>query len=159
MIHQNYKNAVFKVTDSNYAKHFYNISNIISESDKVGFYIFHQNEWDIGTYYAISSCYNVSNYIQSIRTRKKVEPDPILFTRLLNRTSLKCTYKHTYNKNIAKFNNYFVDKDIVKYNIGKMKALIAKDAEKYNYLLETNKIFDDKGQPCVKLLTKLDKCI
>jgi len=154
MIHQNYKNAVFNITKTNYPLHCHKISNIISKSDTIGSYIFHQNEWDIGKYYAISSCYNVSNYIQSIKnTNKKIEKSEIFFTRLLNRTSLKCTYKHTYNNKVANFNNYFVDKDIVKFNVCKIKALLEKNPKKYNYLLDVNKIEN------TKILITLDKCI
>lgn len=155
MIHQNYKNTIFNLTKTNHSLHCHKLADIISNSDTIGSYIFHHNEWDIGTYYAISSCYNVSNYIGSnVRTNEKEKKKhEILFTKLMNRTSLQCTYKHTYNKNVVKFNNYFVDKDIVKFNINKIKKLIEKNPEKYKYLLNVNKIED------TKLLIKLNKCI
>jgi len=153
MMHQNYKNTIFNVTKDKYALHCHNISDIISNSDTIGSYIFHHNEWDIGAFYAISSCYKISNYIQSIDHNKNSKEHDILFTKLLNRTSLQCTYKHTYNNNVAKYNNYFVDKDIVKFNINKIKCLLKNDPQKYDYLLSVNKIDDSK------LLTKLEKCI
>lgn len=153
MMHQNYKEAIFKSTNQNIALHLHKLSEIISHSDTIGSYIFYQNEWDIGTYYAISSCYNVSNYIQNMEKEKKPVPDEIVFTKLLNRTSLKCTYKHTYNKKVANYNNYFVDKDIVKFNLCKIKALTDRNPQRYKYLLAKNKIDDNK------LLIKLDKCI
>jgi len=152
MLHQNYKPAIFK-TLPKYTEHCYKIADLLSNSDVIGSYIFQQNEWDICDYYAINSCYRVYNYISSKKTKTLKNSNEILFTKLLNKTSLKCSYKHTYNNCIPHLHNYFIDSDIVKFNICKMKALLEKNPNKYNYLLGVNHIENEN------LLTKIDKCL
>ena len=54
---------------------------------------------------------------------------------------------------IPPIHNYFIDYDIVKFNISKMKALLTRDPQKYQYLLQVNKLEN------INVVHKLDKCI
>ena len=160
MVHENYKNSIFNSCKKNVYKHLYHLSRIISDSDTIGKYIFNNNARDLNTYYVLKSCYNVCHYIHNIPDKNKnIKRSPINFTMLMNRSSLQCTYKHTYSKHVVDFYDYHMDRDVVKFNTLKMMALYEKDPEKYGHLLNIYKIQNDKNETDVKILTKISNSV
>jgi DNA polymerase III delta prime subunit len=153
MIHENYKASIFNKS-TKVARHIANVSKIISDSDCICRYIFNFNEWDLGFYYVISSCYTTSKYIETrVEQTKSNHSSKSEWPMLLNRSSLRCTYKHTYDTYTSTFNDYYTDRSTVRFNLAKIKNLLQKNKEKYSYLLDVYN-FD-----CVNDLDKVFKSI
>ena len=144
MIHENYKNAIINQS-TKISKHIAHIAHLISNSDCIGTYIFNLNEWDLGLYYILASCYHTSKYINSVADKtKNITYKSAIWPKLLNRTSLHCTYKHTYDTLTATFNDYYTDRSTVRFNLAKIRKLLQKDKDKYKYLLDVYKFEDMK---------------
>jgi hypothetical protein len=205
MIHQNYKDAVMDtIVSAKKAVVLSELSKYISESDVIGKYIYIYNEWDIGAYYALLSCYKISTCLQhnrnigtgismggsnkhsksvvgiesmTIDNNNLVTNKPAIlstledidkiekvrkidFTKLLNRTSLQFTYKHTFHKCIIHFNDYYMDHGIIRYNCYKIKYLFDQGRtteanELLTYFKKSNKsLLETK-----KDIIKMNKCM
>lgn len=157
MIHENYKHVLKKSKSlTTYMK---DISSRMSYGDIVANDIYNNNEWDLGTYYAVLVCHDVSHYLKMIPEKdKNKKRKEMKYTMLRNRSSLKCTYRHTYNVNTMYQYDYFIDKDIVKFNTLKLMELYKKDS-KNKKLFKMYDVDADKKKKDLDILIKLNNCL
>lgn len=108
MIHQNYQLTNNKQILSN-------ISDIISYSNILETSLYQKNEWDLLNYYGFLSCYIPS---QLIKPKFKKE---IIYTKMLNKISLKYTYIQKLRDKLLKNPNveFYFDRTIQRFSIKK----------------------------------------
>ena len=127
MIHENYRPAI-PDDDPLFSSHIYRISKIISNSSILAHYTLNQNEWGLGEYHTLLSCFIPSNYIKyNCNIRRNTNPDTLQvgssWPAMLNRMSLHCTYKHTYYDNTLDKNTYTLDRNSVRFNNERLKRM------------------------------------
>lgn len=135
MIHQNYLNIVSSYTKNSakLSNYIYKIAKCFSDSDIIEKYLYSENEWELYEVYGFISCYMPSYFFRNVRTNKSITKPDIDFAKLLNRTSLQYTYKHTLRKLIGvgqSKNYYYFDRNTIKYNNNKIKYL--SNSERYD---------------------------
>lgn len=104
MIHQNYqltndKNMLAKISD------------ILSYSNILEGCLYQKNEWDLLNYYGLMSC-----FIPSQLLKAKYQKD-IVYTKMLNKISLKYTYMQKMREKTLKKPEYYFDQTFQRYNI------------------------------------------
>lgn len=104
MVHQNYKLT-------NDKKVLAEIADLISQSNILESYLYQRNEWDLLNYYCFLSCYVPSKLI-----KPKYQKE-IIYTKMLNKISLKHTYIHKLREKTIKQSEYYFDETFQRYNI------------------------------------------
>jgi guanylate kinase len=119
MIHQNYqltndKNMLAKISD------------ILSYSNILEGCLYQKNEWDLLNYYGLMSC-----FIPSQLLKAKYQKD-IVYTKMLNKISLKYTYMQKMREKTLKKPEYYFDQTFQRYNIKNLyNTKNAEEAVKY----------------------------
>jgi len=107
MIHQNYPQI------NNNQKINLEIADNLSYANVIESYLYQKNEWDLLNYYGFISCHVPNQLLQSVKKRKK----EIVYTKMLNKISLKYTYIQKLREKTMKKNpEYFFDKTLQRYN-------------------------------------------
>lgn len=126
MIHQNYhiikdKNLLAKISD------------IISLSNILETFLYQKNEWDLLNYYGFLSCYLPTKLLK----QKHLLQKEIIYTKMLNKISLKYTYIQKLREKTIKNSEYYFDSTLQKYNIKRLyKLQNENEATKYNLTLK-----------------------
>lgn len=124
MIHQNYQLT-------NDKKILAEISDVISYSNILESCLYQKNEWDLLNYYGFLSCYVTS---QLVKPKFKKE---ILYTKMLNKISLKYTYIQKLREKTIKNPEYYFDQTFQRYNIKRLyQQQDAEEAKKYDLTLK-----------------------
>jgi hypothetical protein len=153
MIHENYR-SVIPDGDPVFSSHVYNISRMISNSSILAYYTLNQNEWGLGEYHTLLSCYIPSNYIKHNCTSETKPPyKESIWPAMLNRMSLQCTYKHTYYDNTLEKNTYILDRNTVRFNNERMKRMLEKSTPGFEERMAMYRIRDEKH------LIQVQKCM
>ena len=124
MIHQNYQVTKDK-------KVILEIADIISYSNILETCLYQKNEWDLLSYYGFLSCYIPNKLLKPCMKKD------IIYTKMLNKISLKHTYIHKTRDKTLKRPDYYFDTTLQRYNIQRLYQL--KDVEetkKYNLTLK-----------------------
>lgn len=160
MVHENYTLAV-KNQCKNIETTMQYLSGVCSAGDVVASRIYNSNEHSLGHHYALMTCYGVGRYVHNSKTTRIPKPPKTKFTRLLSRSSLKCVYRHTYNRHVIKARDYYMDRDVVRFNIRRMRSLITKNKNnnKYSEWADLYDMSTKQGILDTKLADKLNKCI
>ena len=124
MIHQNYH-----LTNDN--NQLVEIADVISYSNILESCLYQKNEWDLLNYYGFISC-----YVPSQLLKPKTQSD-IIYTKMLNKISLKHTYIQKLRLKTMKKSEYYFDKTLQKYNNQRLYHLQdADEAKKYGLVLK-----------------------
>ncbi len=124
MIHQNYQLT-------NDKKIIAEISDLISYSNILESCLYQKNEWDLLNYYGFLACYVPSKLI-----KPKFKRD-IIYTKMLNKISLKYTYIQKLREKTIKNPEYYFDQTFQRYNIQRLYQLQdAEEAKKYDLTLK-----------------------
>lgn len=119
MIHQNYQLT-------NNKSMLAEISDIISYSNILEGCLYQKNEWDLLNYYGFMSCYLPSQLLKA-----KYQKD-IIYTKMLNKISLKYTYMQKIREKTLKKSEYYFDQTFQRYNIKNLyNTKNAEEALKY----------------------------
>ena len=124
MIHQNYHLT-------NNKKELVEIADIISYSNIIESCLYQKNEWDLLNYYGFVSCYVPSKLLHA-KTKKE-----IIYTKILNKISLKYTYIQKLREKTIKKPRYYFDKTMQRYNNLRLYELQdAEEAKKFGLTLK-----------------------
>lgn len=104
MMHQNYQLTNNKQTLAN-------ISDVLSYSNILESCLYQKNEWDLLNYYGFMSC-----YIPSRLLKPKYQKE-VIYTKMLNKISLKYTYIQKLRGKTLKQSEYYFDEAFQRYNI------------------------------------------
>lgn len=158
MIQENYR-SYLQDKEESFSSHICEISKKVSNSSILTHYTLNLNEWWLGRYHMLLSCFIPSNYINNVtdtQTRISNQNIKAAWPAVLNRKSLQYTYKHTYYDNILDKNTYMMDRNTVRFNIERMVCIhemYPQDVNKISKLLHMYRIKDKTH------LTQIQKCI
>jgi hypothetical protein len=95
MIHENFNNYI----DSNDKYTRMLILQSLSKAMIIETLLYNKNEWDLQNIYSFRSCF-MPSYLINKNYKKKSKSSCIMYTMLLNKTSLRHTYIHKYRQKI-----------------------------------------------------------